>query len=619
MYNHIVDRCPRVEEALREAYRSRPRKTDSAVGITSDMDEEGKDPCVYGSADVGGRHGGGKSKGGRPKDPIWDEFTTTDELRKRRYCMCVWCEKEVKGDTTRMTTHLVERCTEVDASAKAKYTVKHRKLDDDTSVDHVLVALAPSTNVTMTSPQPNASREPISPVVGMTREVVSPSREAASAVDVAALGPFPPPSPPLPHPSYPAPRPLEPPGRPDTMQQQQHAAMLSELGLQDINPGVFGGGTWFGHGPMITVINPSTNQAIASVRSGTAKEYMHVVQSMDKAAPSWRQATAAHRSRVVRHIGDVFRSHHQRLANVLALESGIVQRDAMTLVANMIRRCDDAAAAVIVHSVTASTIAAVHDCAESRPLNTMQIVQLERFGPLGGHVGLLTPAHSPTWTGAMALACGNAVLWKPSLSLIAIAITRLIASVLRSHGYPPACASLICGSGADVGACLARDKRMAVVCYQGSVEHGHPVGVAVAGRLGTSILELDAHNAMVVLADANVDVALRMVLLAMGRRVLRHVYVHVDISDRFCRLLTSRYQDLVVVGDPFLAATTCGPLRNLQAVQSFSNAVNAAMSYGQILCGGNNHTMDRSGNFVAPAAVLVDDILPYVQVHEERS
>ncbi|KAF0775616.1 hypothetical protein AaE_000687 [Aphanomyces astaci] len=164
MYNHIVDRCPRVEEALREAYRSRPRKTDSAVGIiTSDMDEEGKDPCVYGSADVGGRHGGGKSKGGRPKDPIWDEFTTTDELRKRRYCMCVWCEKEVKGDTTRMTTHLVERCTEVDASTKAKYTVKHRKLDDDTTVDdHVLVALAPSTNVTMTSPQPNASREPIS-------------------------------------------------------------------------------------------------------------------------------------------------------------------------------------------------------------------------------------------------------------------------------------------------------------------------------------------------------------------------------------------------------------------------------------------------------------------------
>ncbi|RHX97014.1 hypothetical protein DYB25_001445 [Aphanomyces astaci] len=470
MYNHIVD---------------------SAVGIiTSDMDEEGKDPCVYGSADVGGRHGGGKSKGGRPKDPIWDEFTTTDELRKRRYCMCVWCEKEVKGDTTRMTTHLVERCTEVDASTKAKYTVKHRKLDDDTSVDdHVLVALAPSTNVTMTSPQPNASREPISPVVGMTREVVSPSREAASAVDVAALGPFPPPSPPLPHPSYPAPRQLEPPGRPDTMQQQQHAAMLSELGLQDINPGVFGGGTWFGHGPMMTVINPSTNQAIASVRSGTAKEYMHVVQSMDKAAPSWRQATAAHRSRVVRHIGDVFRSHHQRLANVLALESGIVQRDAMTLVASMIRRCDDAAAAVIVHSVTASTIATVHDCAESRPLNTMQIVQLERFGPLGGHVGLLTPAHSPTWTGAMALACGNAVLWKPSLSLIAIAITRLIASVLRSHGYPPACASLICGSGADVGACLARDKRMAVVCYQGSAVQSFSNAVNAAMSYG----QVDTH------------------------------------------------------------------------------------------------------------------------------
>ncbi|ETV80913.1 hypothetical protein H257_06364 [Aphanomyces astaci] len=141
MYNHIVDTCPHVEEALTKAYRSRLSESDNAGGTTSDMNEEGNEPSVSGSAD--------KSAVGQ----VQAAETTVVHV----------VQKEVKGDTT----HLLERCTEVDASTKAKYTVKRRNLDDDTSDDHVLVASAPSTNVTMTSP------------------VVSPSREAAS--DVAAL------------------------------------------------------------------------------------------------------------------------------------------------------------------------------------------------------------------------------------------------------------------------------------------------------------------------------------------------------------------------------------------------------------------------------------------------
>ncbi|ETW07885.1 hypothetical protein, variant 1 [Aphanomyces invadans] len=557
----------------------------------SDMDDEAKESsAVVTNMNAGMKPEVGlvKAKGGRPKDPIWNEFSTNDDLRKRRYCMCIWCEKEVKGDTTRMTAHVLERCTVVDALTKAKYTVKFRKLhNDSTRVDHgdVLSSIS-ATSTLSTSPTISKGDPP-----------------TAATADVTALVPAPA-SPSLQHSTYPILHAESPPGL--TLSK---FGFLKELGLQDENRGVFGGGDWFGKGSVVTVVNPSTNESIATIQCGTMDDYMHVVETMDVAAITWRQASMERRSAVVHQIGDAFRSHQRSLAHLVSMELGIVLDESMRHIDMMIHTCDSAATAV--RAIPVSTVQEPTE--QSRNERCTKTLVFERHVPLAGHVGLLTPFHAPMWTGAMALACGNAVLWKPSLMLTSIAITHLISAVLARNGFHPGCASLVCGSGREIGTCLAKDKRMAVVRYKGCVDHGHRVGMAVAERMGRSVLDLDTQNAVVVHADADVDHAVRMIVKAMGRRILRRVYTHVDVCDRFRRLLSLHYRE-VVVGDPFQASTACGPLRNCHAVQAFTNTINAMipMSYGQIICGGS--VLDQPGNFVAPTAVLINDLLSNVQM-----
>ncbi|KAF0700381.1 Aste57867_9086 [Aphanomyces stellatus] len=545
MYYHVTDRCQRIDEPTRQKYQTRI--------------SEGQQDAVEADAS-GGRGGHGKdptaqethklesllkSKGGRPKDPIWHEFQTNDDLRKRRYCLCVWCEKEVKGDTSRMLGHILERCTSVDEPTKAKYAKrKHDERHGGGRNDGDLSDL--------------------------------------DAADVAAMT------------SVPAKKPKPSPAPPrQGALTMPHYAFLKDLGLKEENRGVFCG-EWFGSGPIVAAMNPTTNETIATVRRGTREDYLHVVNSMDHAKMEWRQVPVSQRAQLVAHLAQAFRMKQQGLAQLITLEMGVVLDVSMRLVETMIQSCDAAVAAA----------RAIQDAV--RPSSSQpHLVTLERYSPLDGHVGLLTPFHAPCWHGALALVCGNAVLWKPSLVLTAVAIVKIIADVFVRKGHNPMLASMVCGSGPEIGGLLAQDKRMAVVSYTGSADIGHRVGVAVADRMGQTISTLDVHHTIVVDADANLDLALRLVLAAMGKRTLRRLFVHVEVCDLFLNKVSMCYGD-IIVGDPFNTATVCGPLRDDEAVQKFSNTINTIqITCGQVLIGGS--VLDCPGNFVSPALIMVND------------
>lgn len=145
-------------------------------------------------------------------------------------------------------------------------------------------------------------------------------------------------------------------------------------------------------------------------------------------------------------------------------------------------------------------------------------VMMERYNPLKGHVAIVTAFNFPVavyfWNLALSLICGNTNIWKPheSLSLTAVAVTKLVAEVLEEAGYPGAIASMVCGTGSSVGEAMIHDPRMELVSFTGSTVVGRHVSKAVASRFGKSILELGGNNAMIVDKSADLDMAVRATL-----------------------------------------------------------------------------------------------------------
>jgi aldehyde dehydrogenase family 7 protein A1 len=200
---------------------------------------------------------------------------------------------------------------------------------------------------------------------------------------------------------------------------------------------------------------------------------------------------------------------------------------------------------------------------------------MERYNPLKGHVGIVTAFNFPCavlfWNAALSLVCGNTQLWKPSesLSLTSVACSKIIAGVLERNGYPGAIASLICGSGKDVGEAMIQDKRMELVSFTGSTKVGRHVNQVVSSRFGKTILELGGNNAMIVDKDADHEMALRATLFSAvgtaGQRCtsLRRLFLHEDIYDDFLGRLVSAYKN-VKIGNPLEDGVLCGPLHNKQ-------------------------------------------------------
>jgi aldehyde dehydrogenase family 7 protein A1 len=203
-----------------------------------------------------------------------------------------------------------------------------------------------------------------------------------------------------------------------------------------------------------------------------------------------------------------------------------------------------------------------------------------------------------------------------------VAVTKLVAEVLEEAGQPGAIASMICGTGAEIGDKLVRDKRVELISFTGSTEKGRAVSQIVAGRFGKSILELGGNNAMIVDKSANLDMAVRATLFGAvgtaGQRCTtqRRVYLHKDIYDAFLAKLLPAYGS-VKIGSPLDPTTLCGPLINQHAVGLFKTALATATdatNKGKVLCGGNVLT-DRPGNFVTPTVVALPTSAPCV--HKE--
>jgi len=311
----------------------------------------------------------------------------------------------------------------------------------------------------------------------------------------------------------------------------------------------------------------------------------------------------------VRRLGDALRERIEPLGALVTLEMGKIFPEGVGEVQEMVDICDFA--------VGLSRQLYGHTMPSERPNHRMY----EHWHPLGP-VGVISAFNFPvavwSWNSALAAVCGDTVVWKPSerTPLTAIAVTKIAAEVMEGSGFEGVF-NLVVGDGATIGSRMNSDTRLPLISATGSCNMGRIVGPAVAQRMGRSILELGGNNAVIVMDDADLDLAVRATLFSAvgtaGQRCtsLRRLLVHEAIADKMVSRLTEAYKQ-VVIGDPLEAGTLMGPLVGERAIEQMMNALEIAREQGaQIVTGGNR--LDRPGFFVEPTIAVVPKDAPITQ------
>ena len=351
------------------------------------------------------------------------------------------------------------------------------------------------------------------------------------------------------------------------------------------------------------VRSPIDGSTLAKVNYLPAAEVGQHIAASQTAFEAWRKIPAPRRGELVRILGEVLREHKADLAQVVTLEAGKITQEALGEVQEMIDICDFAVG--LSRQLYGLTIAS------ERPGHHMR----ETWHPVGP-VGIISAFNFPvavwSWNAALALVCGNSIVWKPSekTPLTAIACQALFEKAVARFGSdaPANLSTLIIGDR-DTGEALVNDARVPLVSATGSTRMGREVGTKVAARFGRSILELGGNNAMILAPSADVELATRAILFSAvgtaGQRctTLRRLIVHKDLKAQVLERLKKSYQS-VSIGNP-TENHLVGPLVDAASFNMMQDALTQARNEGGTVFGGERQLVDTypDAYYVAPALV----------------
>ena len=380
-------------------------------------------------------------------------------------------------------------------------------------------------------------------------------------------------------------------------------AILEKLKIKAMNPGACAGPeAWIDDpaGPELVSFNPATGQPLASIRQATPETYDRVLAAAGESFLDWRATPAPRRGQLLRDFGDILREYKEPLGDLVSLEMGKIRAEGHGEVQEMIDIFDFAVGlsrqlyGLTMHS--------------ERPQHRMY----EQWHPLGP-VGVITAFNFPvavwSWNAAIALACGDPVVWKPSsyTPLAAIAVTHLANRVSADHGCG-GLFNLVIGTGRQIGDRMLADPRLPLISFTGSTQIGKRVAEMVAGRFGRTILELGGNNAIIVAEDADLDLAVRAIVFGAvgtaGQRCTstRRIIAQRAVLPELARRLVAAYQQ-VRIGDPLEAATLMGPLVAGASVEEMLDALQQVQADGGRVLAGGKVLSSLGPNFVEPTIV----------------
>jgi len=349
--------------------------------------------------------------------------------------------------------------------------------------------------------------------------------------------------------------------------------------------------------------SPIDESNMPGVRMSTRADVESAVQAAREAFFTWRNVPAPVRGELVRQFGQELRTHRDTLGRLVTLEVGKPLSEGVGEVQEMIDICDFAVG--LSRQLYGLTIAS------ERPDHHMR----EMWHPLGP-VGIISAFNFPvavwSWNAALALVCGNPVLWKPSekAPLTALAAHTLLTRTLSGFAAAPKGLAALLLGGSEIGVALVEDVRIPLISATGSTRMGRAVGTAVAARFGRSLLELGGNAASIVTPSANIDLAIRAVAFGAtgtaGQRctTMRRLIVHESIYDRMVGAIKKAYGALEI-GDPRKPGIHSGPLIDAAACEMMESTLSEARAAGGTVSGGSR--IDRAGYYVRPALVEMPD------------
>ncbi|NQZ14660.1 MAG: aldehyde dehydrogenase family protein [Alphaproteobacteria bacterium] len=358
----------------------------------------------------------------------------------------------------------------------------------------------------------------------------------------------------------------------------------------------------------LKVFTPVDGSLIAEVQQDSASDVDQVVANSKTAFDAWKVTPAPVRGELVRLLGEELRAAKDSLGELVTLECGKILSEGLGEVQEMIDICDFAVG--LSRQLYGLTISS------ERPGHHMR----EMWQPLGP-VAVITAFNFPvavwSWNAAIALVCGDSVIWKPSekTPLTAMACVKIFEKAVArfkadGNECPDNLVQLLIGQ-ADVGQALTDHHDIPLVSATGSTRMGKAVGEQVAKRMGRSLLELGGNNAMIVAPSADLEMTKRAVLFSAvgtaGQRctTLRRLIVHESVKDELVSSLVSAYGSLKV-GSPLDGETLVGPLIDEDSFNNMQQALNNAKEQGgDILVGGGRSNVDGcdEGYYAAPSIV----------------
>ncbi len=353
----------------------------------------------------------------------------------------------------------------------------------------------------------------------------------------------------------------------------------------------------------LAVRSPITGELIGRVVETAAVAVPEAIARAHAAFLRWRLVPAPRRGELVRLLGEELRAEKQALGRLVTLEVGKVVSEGLGEVQEMIDICDFAVGlSRQLHGLVLPS---------ERPDHKLT----EQWHP-AGVVGIISAFNFPvavwSWNAALALVCGDPIVWKPSekAPVTALAVDALMRRAAARFGdeAPDGLATVLIG-GQEVGEALVDDPRVPVVSATGSTRMGRAVGERLARRFAKPILELGGNNASIVTPSADLDLTLRAVAFAAmgtaGQRctTLRRLMVHDDVYETLVGRLVAVYRT-ISVGSPVAGDALVGPLIDGAAFAAMGKALDAARAAGGTVHGGERVDVNGAASFyVRPALV----------------
>ncbi len=353
----------------------------------------------------------------------------------------------------------------------------------------------------------------------------------------------------------------------------------------------------------IEVRSPIDGGMVGKVASWSPDQVVEAARRSRDAFSRWRLVPPPRRGELIRMFGDELRAHKDALGQLVTLEAGKILEEGRGEVQEMIDICDFACG--LSRQLYGLTIAS------ERPGHRM----METWHPIGP-VAVISAFNFPvavwSWNFALAIVCGDTVVWKPSekTPLTALACKRLFDRVAARFEDAPEDLLQVAMGERSIGALIADNPIFPLVSATGSCRMGREVAPRVAGRFGQTILELGGNNAMIVAASADLELTVRAAVFSAvgtaGQRCtsLRRVIVHESVYDKLTAGLKRAYANLRI-GNPLNAGTLIGPLIDAEAYERMQVALDSARAEGGLVYGGSRVAVEgfSNGFYVEPALV----------------